>query len=661
MKPLLTLGLLLLAACGPSAKAANPDDIDFRVKLTGDNRSFHIGEPSGFELSYTSASNQKYLISASSPAPDFGSITLHLAPEQGAVDPRTFRSCWGGSGGSRAGSGPQFLSSTPITEPSQLTAWYRFQKPGHYVVSVSSREVTRPRDISEGGGAEIPTLESNTVEFDILPHDPTWEAELIRDILSSIGKGSAEYGFNSSMVANRLVLLDTPDAARELVRLLLTSSFAEKYSYASAVMQSAQVDAMIPLLQKALSDPETSPSNVPELLAELQVRQQFGTFVAGSDDPASQQKKQAECQERRKFYDDRLAQANETLLARIARGSGPRQSAALYEAWNEMENRAAVSGETSPGLPKLRLAVLDEVNELAPDQQTQFLTTEWKILPHEQLRPLTRSLAATHRFDAEKLWCEDWPGECSAAILSDVLQPKTQTSSVEVLLMPEAEHPELNAALRKELANPTIRQDSAASIRMAALVLRSGSRELRPDVEEALNLSASGQGHNCQVQAYLLGYLFRFAVEDAQRHFGELLSDETCGDQFFRILNLGRYSDAEIPVAVEALNSSNLSAASTAAIFLAEHGSPSVEEALWRRLNALWLTWHDRAGELTNVPSPFQRGIAAQSANLEQSLASALSHAVNWTLAPDERDRLRGGCLTERCRDIAEGKTWYGL
>jgi hypothetical protein len=658
---LFTLGFLLFAACGPSAKAANPSDIDFRLRLTGDAGTFHMGEPIGFELSYSSTSDQKYLISASSPAPDFGGNTVHLSPEQGAVDPRTFRPCWGAIGGSHLSSGPQFLSSQPITESSELTAWYRFQKPGHYTFSVSSREVLRPKDIREGGGTEIPTLESNTVEFDILPHDPAWEAGRIRDILSSNGNGSAENTFNSSMAANRLVLLDTPDAARELVALLLTSSIPEKYSYASAVLQSSQVDVMIPLLKKALGDPNVSPSSVPELLAELEVRQKLGAFVPGSDDPASWREKQAECQERRKLHDERLAQANDTLLTRVARGSGRSQSAALYEAWNEMENRSLTSDETPPTLPKLRLAVLDAVNELAPDQQIQFLITEWKILPHEQLRPLARSLSAAHHFDAERLWCEDWPSECSAAILAGVLQPNTQMTSIEVLLMPEAEHPELDASFRKELANPKIRQDSAASIRTAALVLRTGSRELLPDVDEALSLSTSGQGHNCQVQAYLLGYLFRVAVEDAQRRFGELLSDEACGDQLFRILNLYHYSDAQIPVAVEALNSRNLSAASTAAIFLAEHGPASVEEALWRRLNALWLTWHDRSGELTTVPSPFQRGIAPQSSVLEQVLVSALLHATNWTLTPVEQDRLRDGCLTEQCREIADGKMRRGL
>lgn len=649
----------MLAASGPATRAASPDDIDLRLKLAGDSNSFHMGEPIEFELSYTSTSEQKYLISASTPLPDFGPVTLHLSPEQGAFDPRSLQPCWGGIAVSRGSGGPQFLSSKPITEQSELTEWYRFQRPGHYSVSATSHEVSRQKSVEEGGGSETPVVESNVVEFDILPSDPAWEADRMRDILP--GTGSPENSFNAALISNRLALLDTPDAARKLFELFQSSSESEKYSYASGLLQSTQVDVMIPLLEKVLSDPEASPASVPDLLAQLQVRKQSGAFATQSNDSAGRQKMHEQCEERHKLYDEVLQRANAELLARIARGAGPRRSAALYEAWNQMENRGAATGEAPADLPRLRVAVLDVVNELTPDQQTQFLISEWRILPHEELRPLARILGAAHRFDAEQLWCEDWPAECSAAILADVLLPNTQTTSVEVLLMPEADHPELDAALRKELANPKIRRDSAASIRMAALVLRNGSRELLPDVDETLNLSASGQGHNCQVQAYLLGYLFRVAVEDAQRRFGELLSDETCGDQFFGILSAYHYSDAQIPVAVEALNSHNLSAASTAAIFLAEHGPVSVEEALWRRLNALWLTWHDRAGELTTVPSPFQRGTASQSSLLEQILVSALSHAANWTLTPREQDRLRDGCLTEQCREIADGKMRRGL
>jgi hypothetical protein len=180
-------------------------------------------------------------------------------------------------------------------------------------------------------------------------------------------------------------------------------------------------------------------------------------------------------------------------------------------------------------------------------------------------------------------------------------------------------------------------------------------------VGDALSRSAAGQQRICEVDGYLLGYLFKVAPEDGQRRLNEMLQDDKCGDQLFRILDSARYSDELVPVAVKALNSPNLGAAATAALFLGSHGSAEGKDALWQRLDALWLLWHDRAGELRTTVATRDREIQSLSSRLEQSLASALSHASNWKLTPSEHDRLRDGCLTEQCQAIAGDKMWLGL
>jgi hypothetical protein len=163
------------------------------------------------------------------------------------------------------------------------------------------------------------------------------------------------------------------------------------------------------------------------------------------------------------------------------------------------------------------------------------------------------------------------------------------------------------------------------------------------------------------MEGYLLGYLFKVDSEKGQLSLSEMLQDSQCGDQLFRILNMARYSDELVSVAVKALDSRNLSAAATAAVFLGDRGPAQVQGALWQRLDALWLLWHDRAGELRTTGTPFDRAIQGQSSRLEQSLASALSHANNWKLTPPEIGRLHDGCLTEQCQAIADGKMSLGL
>jgi hypothetical protein len=50
-----------------------------------------------------------------------------------------------------------------------------------------------------------------------------------------------------------------------------------------------------------------------------------------------------------------------------------------------------------------------------------------------------------------------------------------------------------------------------------------------------------------------------------------------------------------------------------------------------------------------------------QTALLEQELASGLVTSANWKLTSEERERLYEGCLTEKCRDIADGKMSLNL
>jgi hypothetical protein len=118
-----------------------------------------------------------------------------------------------------------------------------------------------------------------------------------------------------------------------------------------------------------------------------------------------------------------------------------------------------------------------------------------------------------------------------------------------------------------------------------------------------------------------------------------------------------RYSDELLPIVTQTLNSPNPITVTRAALFLGEHGSPSSQDLLWQRLESLWAAWHDRASELQVAPMNFSAGSnpGQQAAQLEQALASALAHAKNWKLSPAEIDRLRSGCLTDACREVADG------
>ncbi len=439
----------------------------------------------------------------------------------------------------------------------------------------------------------------------------------------------------------------------------MSSPSSEKLGFISGLTLSPRLDLLISLLEDAITDPQTDPTEVPQLLADLHVWKQLGVVPTFADDPAGQQQFQAACLERRKLRSEYMERASSLLQARLSQGAGPQNNAALFEALRIAENQNAQNDAAPQSLVALRLAVLNVAENLEPSQQTQFLFFEWKRLPHEQLLPLVHSMASAHVVGVYRFWCEGWPDECSAAIFADASKPDTKMTANDVLRATEAEHPEIDPILRAQLESPAMVRDSPQSVRTAALVLRAGSKKLLPLVEDTLIQSNAKHSYNCQVQAYLLGYLFRESDEDAQVRLRGALDDEKCGSQLLRLLNTARYSDDLIPVAVRALESANLDTAGTAAIFLGDHASIAVKDPLWQRLDSLWTLWRDRASDLQQPI--MSSNIQWKTSELEQNLASALAHATNWKLTPSEQQRLRDGCLTEKCRAIADGKMSRGL
>jgi hypothetical protein len=319
----------------------------------------------------------------------------------------------------------------------------------------------------------------------------------------------------------------------------------------------------------------------------------------------------------------------------------------------------------------LRKEALETVNDLEPGEQLNFVTSTWGSLPHEQLRPIVERLVSSSRGpgglqdQAYELLCREWKRECAASILTEVRDPPTEVDKVVVLLLPEAERPELDGMLEEELQKVKPPGDGMARLRMAALVLRAGSGKLVAAVQEFLDRPKENRrrGYSCEEKAELLGYLFRFAAKDgAKRTLAETLEENSeCGGGVLRTLAQERYSEELVPIAAKTLDSLNLNAAGMAALLLGKHGGQAEEEMLRKRLQKLWETWEERAAELRDgqylgIEATAREQAVAQAASLEGELVSALVNGVAWKLTDEEREELRARCLTSNCRAIAEGK-----
>jgi hypothetical protein len=666
-----------LALCALGARAANPDDLDLALRLTRDPPVFHAGEPIEFEISYSTRTEGKYRGTWTNPSPGLGVVTLHLSPTSGLVDLLSLRE--GPSAGSIFSGVWNLDPQHPVTQKADLSDWYRFEKGGHYELRVSSPQVSRIKSAEEGGGLESITLESNPVEFDVLPRDAAWETQELASALQDLDAGPAP----RAHAIHRLVLMDTPDAIRKLVSLFLaeaaplsdaTAAFSQ--GYASEIYEglgdSGHLELIVPLLEAALEDPQRRPASIlVDLLAALQVRQELGTPGAVPEDAARKKEWEADWAKRNKRFQDYMGQATGKLLASIRQRSGPQRGAALFQAW-QLAERANGDPEEAPAvLVQLRQEVLASARELPLDDSMSFVTEVWnrKSMPREQLLPLLRYLAlsvgrapkeqrASLQFEVYPLWCEESPRECNDAILADAAKPDSPLLPNTILLLMESEHPELDAPLKERLAAAATLKDYVETQKTGALVLRAGSRNLRPAVKEALVQLAEKRRADCEIQAYLLNYLIRFASKDAAQYLGAAFQDKESFCGWLGFLGHQRYSDDLISIAIEALDSPNPTTAASGALFLGAHGPADAEDVLWRHLDAFWDTWRDRASELESaMVGRTGPGAAAQ---LEQALVNALLHSANWKLTLAEQDRLRAGCLTDDCRKVAAGEMSLG-
>src|SRR5258708_1548400 len=161
--------------------ASNPQDLGFQLRLVKETPVYHRGESILLEISYSTSTKDKYQRSSSSA---LQGIKIHIVPTDGVLDLNVLRFERGWAGSSIGSIGVP--SSQPTTQQVDLCSLYRLEKAGHYSVYVTSNEVSPIKTAEEGGGLEHLTLQSNEIQFDILPPDPAWAPAKLNNIHSKL-------------------------------------------------------------------------------------------------------------------------------------------------------------------------------------------------------------------------------------------------------------------------------------------------------------------------------------------------------------------------------------------------------------------------------------------------------------------------------------------
>ena len=145
----------------------------------------------------------------------------------------------------------------------------------------------------------------------------------------------------------------------------------------------------------------------------------------------------------------------------------------------------------------------------------------------------------------------------------------------------------------------------------------------------------------CDPQTAMLLYFLRFDPEFGTKAVeASLAARKQTGCYHFLLQALGEALPKVQPLAIHALDDSDLEVANDAALALGHWGTASAEPALWARLKRFHQEWRGRLDELRATPAytyPIARATA-----LESTLVSSIATGTNWICGPEKLERLGG-------------------
>jgi hypothetical protein len=143
----------------------------------------------------------------------------------------------------------------------------------------------------------------------------------------------------------------------------------------------------------------------------------------------------------------------------------------------------------------------------------------------------------------------------------------------------------------------------------------------------------------CDPQTAMLRYFLRLEPEfGAKAAEASLAARKVTGCYHFLLQELGDALPKVEPLAIRALDDSNLEVANDAALALGHWGTASAEAALWARLKRFQQHCQGREDELRATP-PYTGPIARATA-LESTLVNSIATGTNWICGPEKLARL---------------------
>jgi hypothetical protein len=618
----------------PCSLASTVTDAKVTIAIPNGQTLFREGEIIPLALSFTSTVDKRYWADNRN-YDRSGRLTIETyCVEPPARDPLAdyFR------GGAFMGGGlgnTQQLSEKPFTASAELNEW-RQPGPGHYRLYAVSYRVWRPPDPDEATlyGRVSLTLRSNSIEFEIIKAGADWGDKQLQDATAAYRNAADD---EQRKAARKLRFLNTKSSAETLAKLfwglndqpggwdLMFGLFGSPYRAESiAAMQREINEPDHPITQDFL-----------HTLSKLQIN------ADSSWDPPAYDAAHPEISEG--YWRKRQTHERELMQAAIARtvAALPQKTGRAHALTVQAlaESSDLLDASTASQIRRQLIAAWGDLPEKTKQELIQY---RWPLIAGQDMLPILkefvsrpappfRTMDAMARDAAIQHIYELDATEGRSLILRDLRDPRAQPSISLVKLLTADE------------LRPIVQEAVGRIEKSDARELDYHLAELYGDASALVGMKTVFNDHlgqwACDPQTAMLRLFLRLEPEfGAKAVEASLAARKVTGCYHFLLQELGDALPKVEPLAISALDDTDLEVANDAALALGHWGTANAEAALWARLKRFQQQWQGREGELRATP-PYTDPIARATA-LESTLVNSIATGTNWICGPEKLAQL---------------------
>ena len=639
MTTLKSFALFLFLVTSAYAQTSVLHEAHVKLTFAEAKTVYKIGEPIKLIMEFT-ADREGYVAEVLPDRKEQGADTVVISPEIGVthwLDEMT-----GGQRFFRDVMSTRNLSSVPQRVELILNDTLRFDIPGRYTVTVTTRRVTKN---SNTYSRPLP-LTTNSITFEVEPMSYADEAVEVKRLSDRL---DAKRNWQTEEEVGKLLsyLIGEPSTREKVQRFLNQNERSGNLNahlwYGLFIASNRQL--VLKLLEAGLRDPNTPVTS--QLLSAVTTMRMLVTNGLRMDKPVVASTKLTPQEE-----DPRAREIRDAYVVELSAGLAKRRGQALTTtAITIASNPPKDPQAASVSLRDARRILIQQFDALQPIGQEWILRQDWEELRDRSMIPVLKRMLSMGpgpvqkhlREAALKLLIEIAPDEVRPFVVAEIRDPK---SFVDVKLLGSIEAkslPEADATLLEQIRRFATMPNNAGFVflkQKTSLLVRFSTDGIYPELMElyqtvGAKLYPDGRAG---LLAYFAKHNERETLPLIEQAIAELKPDQD--PAVLRELTALHYSEAIGVLLKKLLATDDRSWASNAAYLIGLHGSADDKEVLEARLKRWQEEWRNRLVEAEDQ----------QQGRIERELIWALTHGKSWKLPPERLRELQMGCITQMCK-----------